>query len=81
MIPSQWRISVVRTSYSLLVGQKKNEDCFLLNILNVQIEQQKKIRNKNSNSVHTLSDRISGYSGQALEEVKIICYDRRIYVI
>ena len=59
---------------------ENNEDCFLLNILIVRREQQKELRNMNSNLSTYISDRGSGYSIQELDNVKIICYDIKIYV-
>ena len=59
---------------------ENNEDCFPLNLLIAQIEQQKKLRNINSNLGTYISDRGSGYSMQEIDNVEIICYDKNIYV-
>ena len=63
-----------------IIRAENNEDCFLLNLLNVQREQQKELRNINSKLSTYISDRGSGYSRQALNEVKIIFYYSKIYV-
>ena len=59
---------------------EKNENCFPLNLLIVQREQQKELGNINSKLSTYISDRRSGYSIQELEDVEIICYDSKIYV-
>ena len=59
--------------------EENNYYYFLLTVLNVQREQQKELRNLN----YKLSAYIlywgSGYSNQALNNVDIICYGRKIY--
>ena len=57
-----------------------NEDCFHLNLVILQIEQQKELRHVNSNFSTYISDQVSGYSMQELDGVEIICYDSKIYV-
>ena len=59
---------------------EKNEYCFPLNIFNVQREQQKYLRKVNSKLITYISDKVFGYSKQALDNVGITCYDRNIYV-
>ena len=59
---------------------ENNEYCFPLNLLNVQREQQKYLRKVNSKLSTYISDRVSGYSKQALENVKRIFYDSKMYV-
>ena len=58
---------------------ENNEDSPPLNLLIIQREQQNKPRNINSNLSKYISDIGSGYSKQALDEVGMICYDRKIY--
>ena len=53
---------------------------FPLNLLIVQIKQQKELRNINSNISTYISDQGSSYSMQELDDVEIICYERKIYV-
>ena len=60
--------------------EKKKYILFPLNILIVQVEQQKELRNINSKLSTYISDQGSGYSMQALDYVDIICYDRKIYL-
>ena len=59
---------------------ENNKDCFPLNLIIVQIEQQKETRNINSNLSTYISDRVSSYSMQELDNIEIICYDSKIYV-
>ena len=60
---------------------ENNEDCFPINILIVQREQQKELRKVNSNLSTYIFDRGSGYSMQELDNVEIICYDSKIYML
>ena len=56
-----------RANESFTVGRiEKNEDCFALNLLIVQIEKQKEPRNINSKLSTYISDQVSGYFMQAL---------------
>ena len=57
---------------------KKNEDCFPLNHLILQREQQKELSNVNSNLIRYILDQGSGYSMQKLDDVEIICYNSKI---
>ena len=59
---------------------ENHEYCFLLNILIVKREQQKEARNVNYNLSTYISDQVFGYSMQELDDVEIICYDRKIFV-
>ena len=70
-----------RTNKLFVIGRlEKNDDFPLLNILIVQREKTKELRNTKSNLSKYTLDRESGYSMQELDDVKIICYDRKIYV-
>ena len=51
---------------------EKNQYCFLLNILNVQREQKKELRNRNYKISTYISDQESGYCKQALDNSRII---------
>ena len=51
---------------------ENNEYCFPLNLLIVQIEQQKELRNMNYRLSTYISDQRSGYSRQALDNAEII---------
>ena len=63
------------------LGRIENKKyCFPLNLLILQREQQKKLRNINSKLSTYISDQGYSYSMQALDYIKIICYDRKIYV-
>ena len=64
---------VISTAYN-------NEDCFPLNILNVKIKQQEELIKVNSKILKYISDWVSVYSKQALEEFEIIWYASKIYV-
>ena len=57
-----------------------NEDFFLLNILNVKREKQTYPRRVNSKLSSYISDWGSSYYNKDLYDVKIICYDRKIYI-
>ena len=59
---------------------ENNEYCFLLSLLIVQRKQQKEPKNINTKLSTYISYRGSGYSRQSLDNVKIICYDSKIYV-
>ena len=59
---------------------ENNEYCFPMNILIVQREQQIKTRNISFKLSTYISDKGSGYSMQALGNVEVISYDRKIYV-
>ena len=60
--------------------EENNEDRLPLNLLNVKREQQNNLGKINSKLRAYISDRGSGYSKQALDQVKIIFYGRRIYI-
>ena len=63
------------------LGKVENkENFFPLNIFIVKIEQKKEPININSKLSTYISDQGSGYSMQALNNVKIIFYDSKIYV-
>ena len=51
---------------------ENNEDCFLLNLLMVQREQQKELSTVNFNLSTYISDQVLGYSMQDLDGVNII---------
>ena len=51
-----------------------------LDLLLVQIEQQKELRNRNSKTTAYIRDQRSGYSQQELDNVEIIYFDNDIYV-
>ena len=64
------------------IGREGNNYIFLpQNLLIVQKEQPKELRNINSILSTYISDQVSGYSKQELDDVKIICYDSKIYVL
>ena len=63
-----------------IFSDENNEDFFLINILNVQREQNNYLRKLNSKLSAYILDRVSGYSKQVLNNSKIICYYRKIYV-
>ena len=68
-----------RVNTLFTIGRVENNgDCFPLNILIVKREQQKELRNINSNLSTYISDRGSGYSMQELDNFEIICYDSKI---
>ena len=72
-------LNVTLMIYSQLLGKKKTR-IFPLNVLNVQIEQQidlKKVKSKLS--IHILYW-VSGYSQQDIDNVEIICFDRKMYL-
>ena len=60
---------------------ENNEIFFSLNLLNVQIKQQKEHIIRNYKLSTYISDQVSGYFRQALEKIDIICYDRKMYVL
>ena len=62
-------------------GAENNEYCFLLNILIVKREQQKYLIKLNDKLRAYISYQGSGHSKQDIDEVKIICYDRKNYVL
>ena len=71
-----------RANELFLIGKGgNNEDVLPLNILNVQIEQQKELRKVNSKISAYILDRVSGYSEQDLRIIEIIFYDRNIYLM
>ena len=59
---------------------ENNEDYFPLNLLILQGEQEKIPRNIDSKLSTYISDRGSGYSMEYIDDVEIICYDRKVYV-
>ena len=61
-------------------GEEKIDNCFPLNLLIVQREQQKELNNIKSSLGTCISDRGSSYSKQELDDVEIIFYDSKIYV-
>ena len=61
-------------------GVKNNKDCFPLNILILQREQQIKLRNIDSKLGTYILNQWSGYSMKSLIYANIICYDSRIYM-
>ena len=61
-------------------GAENNDDYFLLNLLILQREQQKELRNMNPKISTYILDRGSGYYMQELDKVEIICYDSKIYM-
>ena len=75
------RKSQCRANELFEIGKvENNEDCFQLNLLILQIEQQMELRNINSKLSKYISDQGPGYSMQALEKVEIICYNSKIHV-
>ena len=58
----------------------ENNENFPINILNMQREQKKKLRNRNSKLGTYILDRGAGYSKEALDEVEKICYTSKIYM-
>ena len=60
---------------------QNNKDHFPLDILIIQIGQQIYLWNRNSKISAYMKDQRSVYSYQALESVKIICYDSKIYAL
>ena len=79
-IPAQWKLSVARTSYLLLVGRRKQRRFFPTKYLKcanrtTKITEEPKFQ---------LSTYIFGseirYSREDLGKVEIICNDRRIYI-
>ena len=60
------------------LGRVEKRGFFSLNLLIVQREQQKELRNINYKLSTYISDQGSGYSKKALNEVDIICYDSNI---
>ena len=64
-----------------MIGRKKNnKNRFPLNLLIVQREQQKELRNINYKLSTYISDRRYGCFMQELEDIEIICYDSEIYL-
>ena len=61
-----------------IIRSENNKDCFPLNILNVQGEKQKYLRKVHSTLRKSILDRRSGYFKQALDNIKIICYSKKI---
>ena len=59
---------------------ENNKDCFPLNILIVQREEQKEPINRNSKLSTYILYQVSGYSRKDLNYVNIICYDSKIYL-
>ena len=59
---------------------EKNEDFLPLNIFNIRKEQLKYLRIFNSKLSTYISGRRYGYYKQALDDIEIIFYDRKIYV-
>ena len=59
---------------------KNNKFCFPLTLLNVEIEQQKELRDINSKPNAYLTDRVFCYSRQVLDNVELIFYNSKIYV-
>ena len=66
---------------SAIWGEENNKGCLPLNLLNVQIEQQKEPIKVNYKLSIYISDCGYGYSDQYINDVNIICYDRKIYVM
>ena len=60
--------------------EENNEDCFPLNLLNLQREQQKELKEVSYKLSTYISDQVYGYSKQDLDDTEMICYDRNIYV-
>ena len=74
------RKSQFRANKLFAIGRlEKNEDPFLQNILILQREQQKELRNINTKLSTYITDQLSSYPRKALDNVEIICYDRKIY--
>ena len=60
---------------------ENNEYCLPLTLLNEQLEQQKEPKNRNSKIGAYLTDQGSGYSRKVLDDVELICYNIKIYVL
>ena len=72
------RNSQCRTNELFTIDRvENNENIFPLNLLIVQREQQKELRNINYNLSTYISDQGSGYSMQELDDFKIICNDSK----
>ena len=65
---------------SVSVRAEKNEHFFPLNLLNLQREQQKDLKEVSYKLNTYIPDQVYGYSKQDLDDTEIICYDRNIYV-
>ena len=69
------------TNELFAIGKVENKKyCFLLNLFIVQREQKKKLINMNPKLSTYISYQGSGYSMQAIDNVDIIFYDKKIYV-
>ena len=75
-----WKVQCRANELFAIVRVENNEYCLLINILNIQREQKKELRNINSMISTYISYQGSGSSMQVLDDFEIICYDSKIYV-
>ena len=77
--PSTSKDQCCATELFVISWSENNEDWFPLNLLNVQREQQRELIKENHILGTYISDQGYVYSNKALDKVKIICYDSKIY--